>query len=127
MWTTKQLKAVEALLTAGNLQLAAQAAGVSISTLRRWRQLPAFQEALAAERREIFSLTRGTLAAGMLEGLATLRSLALHAHTPPAVRVTASIALVKFALAVYEQESIEERLHALEARLNELAAETQQA
>jgi hypothetical protein len=49
----KMLAAVAALLTEATQEQAAAKAGISISTMKRWRALPQFQRALRDARRDI--------------------------------------------------------------------------
>src|SRR5262249_14965102 len=88
--TPKQRKAVEALLTTGEVSGAAEAAGVSRDTVYRWLKQAAFLDAVReAEARALDDLSRllvrlGRTAAG------TLAKAMTDPETPAATRVRAA-------------------------------------
>jgi hypothetical protein len=70
---SKQVRAVELLLSGCEFTEAANQLGVTRLTLYRWRQLPAFQEAERAGRREILDRTVSQLLAIRSQAVATLK------------------------------------------------------
>jgi transposase-like protein len=112
--TPKQRKAVEALLTTGEVTAAAQAAGVSRETLHRWLKQPGFQAAVRdAEARALDDLSRllvrlGRTAAG------TLAKAMNDPTTPWATRVRAADASLGRLLQLRELATLEARVVELE-------------
>ncbi len=112
--TPKQRKAVEALLTVGEVQAAAQAAGVSKDSIYRWLRQPLFLEAVrAAEAQALDDLSRmlvrlGRTAAG------TLAKAMSDAATPMATRVRAAEATLGRLLQLRELATLEARVAELE-------------
>ncbi len=110
----KQRRAVEALLTTGDVQAAAQQIGVSRDSLYRWLKQPVFIEAVrAAEAQAIDDLSRllvrlgrtasGTLAKAMNDGT-----------TPMATRVRAADIVLNRLLQLRELATLEARVVELE-------------
>ncbi len=112
--TPKQRKAVEALLSTGEVASAAQQLGLSRATLHRWLGEPAFVEAVrAAEAQAIDDLSRmlvrlGRTAAG------TLAKAMSDAATPVATRVRAADATLGRLLQLRELATLEARVAELE-------------
>ena len=110
----KQLRAVEALLTTGEVAAAAQAAGVSRATLHRWLAEPAFLGAVrAAEARALDDLSRLLVRLGRT-ATATLAKAMTEAVTPPATRVRAADAALGRLLQLRELATLEARVAELE-------------
>jgi hypothetical protein len=112
--TPRQRKAVEALLTTGEVTAAAQAVGVSRETLHRWLRDPVFVEAVrAAEAQALDDLSRllvrlGRTAAG------TLAKAMSDAATPIATKVRAADATLGRLLQLRELATLEARVTELE-------------
>ncbi len=112
--TPKQRKAVEALLTTGEVVEAAQAAGVSRDTLYRWLKAPVFQRAVRqAEAQALDDLSRLLVRLGRT-AVATLAKAMSDATVPPASRVRAADAALSRLLQLRELATLEARLTALE-------------
>jgi hypothetical protein len=112
--TAKQRKAVDALLTMGDVPAAAQHAGVSRDTIYRWLKQPVFLEAVrAAEAQAIDDLSRilvrlgrtasGTLAKAMSDGT-----------TPVAAKIRAADIVLNRLLQLRELATLEARVVELE-------------
>ncbi|MBI3947273.1 MAG: hypothetical protein HY321_15215 [Armatimonadetes bacterium] len=115
--TTKQRRAVLALLAEPGIEAAAKAAGVKRETLWRWRREPAFREALAEARRDAFGAAVSRLAHTCASAAETLaRNLECGA---PTVEVNAAKAILEHARAAIELDHLSERLAAVEERLKE--------
>ena len=113
--TTKQRAAVEALVTFGEIGLAADAVGVDRATVRRWRSSPKFAAALkAAEAAALDDLSRRLtgLAASALD---VLTDMLADDQLAPALRLRAADIAIARMLQVRELVEVEERLAALEA------------
>lgn len=112
--TPKQRKAVEALLTTGEVTAAAQAAGVSKDTLYRWLKQPVFVEAVrVAEARALDDLSRLLVRLGRTAA-ATLAKAMNDPSTPWATRVRAADASLGRLLQLRELATLESRVTELE-------------
>ena len=112
--TGKQRKAVEALLTTGEVAAAAQAAGVSRDTLYRWLKQPDFARAVReAEARALDDLSRLLVRLGRTAA-ATLAKAMAEPSAPWATRVRAADAALGRLLQLRELAQLEARVQALE-------------
>ncbi|HWV39248.1 MAG TPA: hypothetical protein VN033_12335 [Vulgatibacter sp.] len=111
----KQTAAAAALLTCRTDGEAAAAAGVSLRSIARWKQLPAFQAAMAEARRESLRETVGALQLATGDALAKLR--ALLEHEQPYIQLQAAQTLLGAGLKVARAEELERRLADVEAKL----------
>ncbi len=110
----KQRKAVEALLTTGEVAVAAQSVGVSRETLYRWLKEPIFQQAVRqAEAQALDDLSRLLVRLGRT-AVATLAKAMSDPTVPPASRVRAADAALSRLLQLRELATLEARLTALE-------------
>ena len=110
----KQVKAVEALLTTGEVAAAAQAAGVSRATLHRWLQEPAFLAAVRdAEARALDELSRLLVRLGRTAA-ATLAKAMSDPAAPYPTRVRAADATLGRLLQLRELATLEARVAELE-------------
>jgi hypothetical protein len=114
---------VAALACGATKQSAAQQAGVSVSTVHRRLADPDFCRELQAFRTDIVQRTAWALTAAGLEFVKTLVGLA-GASTPPATRLGAVRAGLELGMKLREQNDLEQRLAAMEERLD---AEANQA
>lgn len=111
--TPAQRKAIEALLVSGNTTEAAKAAGVNRVTLYRWRNDPAFAEALRdAEAEALAGLSRSL--AGLADGVAAALRDALAPGQKISVRLRASEIVIDRLLRLRELVEVERRLAVLE-------------
>ncbi len=112
--TPKQRKAVEALLTTGEVTAAAQAAGVSKDSIYRWLKEPLFLAAVReAEAKALDDLSRLLVRLGRTAA-ATLAKAMGDAGTPPATRVRAADAVLGRLLQLRELATLEARVAELE-------------
>ena len=107
-------EAVAALLNQRNVEEAAKAAGVSTTTLIRWQQLPEFQTAYRAARRNAFSQSVGRLQQASAAAVSTLLKVMVDPATPPATRVRAADSVLGHSSKAIEIEDIEARVADLE-------------
>jgi transposase-like protein len=111
----KQRKAVEALLTTGEVSAAAKEAGVSKDSLYRWMKQPAFLDAVReAESRALDDLSRLLVRLGRT-AVATLAKAMNDPAAPYATRVRAADASLSRLLQLRELATLEARVRALEA------------
>jgi hypothetical protein len=111
-----QEAAILALLTEPTIEAAARKTGVARTTLLRWLQVPDFQAAHREARRAVMDRAIGILQAATGEAVSALRA-ALKAEG--AERVSAARAIWDFSFRSRELLDLEERLSALEQRVNE--------
>ncbi len=113
--TPKQRKAVDALLTTGDVAAAAQEVRVSKATLYRWLKDPLFNQAVRqAEARALDDLSRLLVRLGRT-AVATLAKAMNDPTIPAASRVRAADAALSRLLQLRELATLEARLTALEA------------
>ncbi len=110
----KQRKAVEALLTTGEVAAAAQASGVSRDTLYRWLKQPPFREAVReAEARALDDLSRLLVRLGRTATATLARAMSDPAAPWPS-RVRAADAALGRLLQLRELATLEARVAELE-------------
>lgn len=116
--TPKKRKAIEALLTAGDISEAAKAAGCSRDTLYRWLKEADFRTALdEATTEALAGLSRSLVGLGDLAAT-TLRTTMQNQETAPGVRVRAAGEVLTNVLRMRELLDLETRIAALEAAAN---------
>lgn len=108
--TPGQWSAVLTLAAGGTHAEASEAAGCSPRTLRRWRRLPAFADAVTDARAETITTARTRLAASATHAVRVLASIADDETKPAAARVTAARTILTAAL----DTDISDRIAALE-------------
>jgi len=109
---------VAALACGATKESAAHQAGVSLSTVHRRLGDPEFCRELQAFRADIVRRTAAALTAAGLEFVKTLVGLT-SPGTPPATRLGAARAGLELGIKVREATDLEERLAALEQRLEQ--------
>jgi len=112
--TRKQEQAIAALLTRRTIEEAAEAVGVSASTLRRWLKNPKFAASYREARRQVVdhALARLQRATGL--AISVLMQVMLDQEAPASPRVAAARAVLDYALRIKEIEELEERVSRLE-------------
>ena len=110
----KRDEAIVALLTHRNLEEAARAIGVGTKTLFRWTQMPEFQEAFRAARRNAFSQSIARLQQASSAAVSTLIKVMIEPGTPSSTRVRAADSVLNHAAKAIEIEDIEVRVSMLE-------------
>jgi hypothetical protein len=115
--TTRQRRAVAALLAAPTLTEASVLAGVHVRTLQRYLQDAAFRAELhRAQDEAMAQATRQSLAA-MTEALQTLQAIMADPTAQPSARVSAAKSILEHAARLYEATTLAERLAALESKV----------
>ena len=118
--TPRQRKAVESLLTTGDISQAAKAAGVSRETLYRWMRQEDFTAALQeAERQALESLSRALVSLGS-QATETLQAAMSDTKSPAGARVRAADIVLARLLQLRELVTLEERVTELEDRLRKV-------
>ena len=113
----KQLKAAEILATGGREVDAADEVGVHHSSIKRWRRIAAFQEAIAEFQREIHSAAMAQAARHILGAMKQIVALAQSSNTPPAVRLAACRTIIDYVNQHVVTKQLEARLTQLEEML----------
>ena len=112
--TPKQRKAVEALLTSGDITQAAQAAGVARDTLYRWMRQDDFRSALkTAEAASIENLARELVRLGE-KAARTLDEAMTAEDATTSARVRAADIVISRLLQLREMVDLEKRVQELE-------------
>lgn len=116
--TTKQQKAVMALLSERTSGAAAKRAGIAQRTLYNWLADPAFRGALRSAEADMLATVTRRLSSGQslaLETLETLMTKAKHEST----RHAAAVSWLNMFMRYHEARDIDERLTALEAAIHD--------
>ncbi len=112
--TPKQRKAVEALLTTGEVAATAQSVGVTRDTLYRWLKQPGDHQAVRqAEAQALDDLSRLLVRLGRT-AVATLAKAMSDPTVPASSRVRAADAALSRLLQLRELATLEARITALE-------------
>lgn len=112
--STKQARAIEALLSEPTTRAAAKAAGVSEATIWRWLAEPGFAAAHQEARGQLLQGTLTALQAISCEAVAVLREVMNSGASPAGVRVRAAAEVIGLALRAKGELETEQRIRALE-------------
>ncbi len=115
--TTKQHRAIKALLTEPTIKAAAEKARVAEATLHRWLNDPVFSLAYRDARGRLLETTLTRLQQSASKAVDTLDDVMDSAITQPGARVSAAKAVLEMTLKAREVLEVEERLRALEAKI----------
>jgi len=113
-----QLKAVEALISYDTVADAALAAGLARDTLYRYLKNSVFDGELKKAKRIMVDQAVLSLQRSCKDAAAALADICKDKDSPPSARVSAAREILGQTMKALEVESIEERLKALEDRLN---------
>jgi phage terminase small subunit len=112
--TPKQRKAIETLLTNGDVAEAARAAGVSRNTVYQWFKKPEFTEAMKTSTSQALDdLSRSLLTLGEI-AISTLKKAMEDDLTPTSTKVRAADVVFSRLMQFRELVSMEERIRTLE-------------
>ncbi len=114
--TTKQTKAIAALLTSRTIGESAKSAGVAERTLYTWLKNADFRGALREAQNELLDTTTRRLANGQTAALDTMEKL-IQSARHESTRLTACVQWVNLFLRFNEVKNIEERLTELERQV----------
>jgi hypothetical protein len=115
--TRRQQTAIAALLSEATVEAAAAKVRVSPATLRRWRNVPAFDYAYRLARQAILDSTVSRLVSAATKAVDKLEQL-LSNHNP-GVQFRAAVAILDRATRGVEFLDFEARIRALEQRSTE--------
>jgi len=115
----KQEAAIAAMLTQRNMEEAARAAGIGLSTLLRWTKLPEFEAAYREARRAAFGQSIARLQHASSAAVSTLLKVMVDPNAPASSRVRAADSVLDHTLKAIEIEDIEVRVSAIEQSMKE--------
>jgi hypothetical protein len=115
--SSKQRKAIAALLSERTIEAAAQVAGINARTIYRWMDSSDFRQALLEIEIDAIDAAARRLIGGKDAALDTLAELMLNADSE-SVRKQAACDWLDYLLKLRELRSIEKRLIALEETIN---------
>lgn len=113
--TTKQLRAIPALLQETSITKAAKRSGISRASLTRWLRQPVFQAELDRRRLELFN--QGLNLLKLSTKKAALKLLEFLKGKDPTQARWAAREILSFAIRAAEIQDIEKRLERLEDKL----------
>lgn len=112
-------RVIAALLSFPSIQEAAENAGVSESTVRRWLKDDHFTAAYRKARHQVVSQAIGKLQTNISGAIDVLMDIAENEQAPASARVTAARAIIDQSLKAVEVENVEERIERLEQIIEE--------
>lgn len=115
--TSKQDKALQALLAQNTITAAAKAAGVGERTLYRWLDDPDFSAAYRHARRQVMQHTISRLQQASTHATTVLLMIMADKTVSPGVRLRAAVSVLEVAIKSVELEDLQQRIEALEAAL----------
>ncbi|MBW4522640.1 MAG: hypothetical protein KME16_23590 [Scytolyngbya sp. HA4215-MV1] len=116
--TSRQIRAVAALLRGLNYVDAATEAEVSLSSIKRWVVLPEFKAAIAAGKKQAIETAVFDLADGCSLSVTTLMKLMRSAESET-VRCRAAEAVLNSTMRLFEMGMLVDRVSKLESLINE--------
>lgn len=117
--TNKQMKVLAALLAQPTKEKAAQAAGVSTTTLKRYLSDAEFQAAYKAALSDLVADASSQARQGMEPALAALRQIVENKGEVAQARISAARSILEFSLKLTEIADVLQRLDALEASMKD--------
>jgi hypothetical protein len=115
--STRQARAIEALLSSASITEAAERSGIGRRTLHTWLDDSDFRASLASAESDAIGAAVRRLCGDMAGNLATMREIRDDPDQSAALRLRAAIALDASLQKWRDLATTEERLTALEARL----------
>ena len=104
------------MLTCPTVKAAARAAGLDESTIRRYRQDPAFMAEYERRCAEMLETATDNAKAAMPPAIDRLRGIIDDDQQQPPQHIAAARAVLEYGLRLVEANDIEQRLRALEER-----------
>ena len=116
--SANQLKAIKALVSCDTVAEAAEACKLGRQTLYRFMRDPLFDAELKKARRVLVNRAILSLQQSSRHAATALAKICRDEEAPPSARVAAAREILSQTMKAIEIEGIEERLQALEDRLN---------
>ena len=117
--TARQEKALAALLNSSTQDEAAKAAGIGTRTIKTYLQDEAFRKEYRSRLTELCENAARKAQRELSQSVDTLTAIRDDKDTPPAQRITAAKTIIDSALRLREHVELEDRIEALEQRLND--------
>jgi hypothetical protein len=108
--------ALAALLNSSTLEEAAQKAGISVSTLRRWLQDPDFRKDYDVEKRHVLETATRELGGATTDAIRALRAIINHLFGEDRAQTAAATVILNFYGKEMQRYNTERRLSALEQK-----------
>jgi hypothetical protein len=121
--SSKQTRAINALLSEPGFGRAAGKVGVTERTLRRWMQEPHFLLAYREASTGAIKHTVGRLQSASGDAVTVLQIVMRDAKNPPIVRLNAAKAVIEFALKGLDHDELQRRIEVLERTIGLLGEE----
>lgn len=118
--TQKQNRALAALLTCPTKEQAAQAAGIGLTTLKRYLADPEFQTAYREAVTSLLADATRESQQALSPALSCLREITTDTEASATARIAAARSLLEFGLKLTEFVDIANRLNELEENVSEL-------
>jgi transposase-like protein len=115
-FSRKMEGAIAALLTSPNIAAAAQTAGISPTTLRKWLAVEEFAARYKEERGKLLETTSNRLRSRAVEAVEVLATLMNDPETAAATRAICARSIISLAVGCAELD-FEQRLSELEERM----------
>lgn len=116
--STKQIKAIAALLSERTARDAARKTGVSEKTLYVWMGDPVFRAALKTAESDLLDTVTRRLTSGQALALDTLEKL-IQSARHESTKLTAALSWLNMFIKYRDMKDIDERLTALEAAIHD--------
>jgi len=114
----RQSQAIIALMSEPSIERAALKAGINERTLRRWMDVPDFQCAYRAARRQTFNQAIGLVVKYATLAVSTLVQTMADKDASHHAKVAAATAILKFGREGIELDDLAGRIEAIESSLN---------
>lgn len=115
--TQRQALALEALISAPSIEAAAQACGLSRSTLERYLQDDDFRAEYERRRGESLNVACAALQEAMTDAVAVLTAIMKEDATSATARISAARSVLEYGMKLTELTDLAARVAALEAAI----------
>ena len=117
-YSLKREKALTALMTNPTIKGAASECGIAEKTLHAWLKEEDFASRVREAQEEVTRQAIGRILLSIGRSIETLEEIMQDATNNASPRVAAARTLLDYAFKVYELQTVQQRLEALERRLN---------
>lgn len=117
-YSLKREKALTALMTNPTIKGAAEECGIAEKTLHAWLNEEDFASKVKAAQEEVTRHAIGRILLSIGRSIETLEDIMQDATNNASPRVAAARTLLDYGFKVYELQTVQQRLEALERRLN---------
>ena len=117
-YSLKREKALTALMTNPTIKGAAEKCGIAEKTLHAWLKEEDFASRVREAQEEVTRQAIGRILLSIGRSIETLEDIMQDATNNASPRVAAARTLLDYGFKVYELQTVQQRLEALERRLN---------